>query len=382
MAKKKKSGLIELETEALREILSACLVTTTGPLSLPVLSCALIEIDPSGEKLKFTSTDLDNWITVVVPATMEGVESMKMALPASSLVEISREADSDMIELRPQSSSQVDVKAGRCRLRLQGMDAGSFPPPPPEKAKANFRVKAGDLTEMIEAVSFATTKVAIYPVLTGIYLEASKDKVRLTATDRHRLATVCYNGMKVRGKASWIIPSSALSMVKKLWDDETWVHVGLAASWFLIWDKKKERVLAARLIGGDYPDYQPLLKAVEGGKYLVKKDELASCIRRVAIVGTAVTGAYGRVIHVSLSKGRLQVEGSSDDRGRGKESLRVKSSDAEERDFWMGSQKLLDSLKVIGSDTVTIHVGHTERPILIESTEEDERHVLIPRRAP
>jgi DNA polymerase III sliding clamp (beta) subunit (PCNA family) len=368
------------KTEDFKAAVTAAKVSIPHNASLPILGC--IKMVVGQDRATFFATDLDSWVTVTMPLVSEElIEEHTFKLSAETLEELAREAASDEIVWEMKTADSVKVKAGKCKLTLQGL-VDEFPAVGGERPDPFIVMEVKEIADLTGAVAFATSKVSLYPVLTSIYIEIQPGKLRFTATDRQRLATVVRRHEEAKEQATWIVPGHRLEAVTKLWSGDISLLVATEGNWVYFWDPDLSRVYAIRQMEGPFPEYAPLLKQPEGGStYKIHGPDLEAAIRRVQIVSHKVTG--DRLIQLAFNGSELTVSGSSSDRGEGREVMTVEPQfQGTQPDFWVASSKLLDSLRAIPTKDLYLTAGDAVRPILLKSDDNSAIHVLVPRRAP
>ncbi len=99
--------------------------------TVPILGHVLIE--PEGTSLKLAATDLEVGISTQI-ACKSG-KDRSITLNARKLFEIVREAEGDEFSIAPQENDWVELKCGRARFKMMGLDPRSFPAMPSQSAK-------------------------------------------------------------------------------------------------------------------------------------------------------------------------------------------------------------------------------------------------------
>src|SRR5260370_5929554 len=100
--------------------------------TVPILGHVLLE--PDDTRLRLSATDLEVGIKTEVPCEHSGKGSM--TLNARKLFEIVREAEGDKVTVKSLDNDWVELKCGRARFKMMGLDPRSFPAMPPQSAKA------------------------------------------------------------------------------------------------------------------------------------------------------------------------------------------------------------------------------------------------------
>src|SRR6202795_1467071 len=183
--------------------------------TVPILGHVLLE--PNGANLRLAATDLEVGIRTEIPCRVDKKGSF--TLNARKLFEIVREAEGAEVAFKSLDNDWVELKCGRAKFKMMGLDRRSFPAMPSQaqaKPQGDARKAGkGDLTiatrvlaTMIDKTIFAVSPDEARYNLGGVLIEAaSKGVARMVATDGHRLSMIEREaeGFVMEGNA--IIPS-------------------------------------------------------------------------------------------------------------------------------------------------------------------------------
>ncbi|MCL4865238.1 MAG: DNA polymerase III subunit beta, partial [Gemmatimonadales bacterium] len=205
--------------EKLQEGLVAVAASVPTKTTLPVLSNILVEATRDG--LRLSGTDLDIAVSTTIPASVD--QEGAITLPARKLVEIVRELPSAAIRITSSGEQRVAIECGKSKFKLLGLSKEEFPAFPAVKFEGGWRVPSKDLQKLISHVAFAASTEESRPILNGVLWELKNDRMRMVATNGHRLARM---DVPVAGgggqQADLIVPPKALDQIKRLFasDDE------------------------------------------------------------------------------------------------------------------------------------------------------------------
>ena len=175
---------LTITRDQLQEGLVAVAASVPTKTTLPVLSNILLEASRDG--LRLSGTDLDIAVSTGVPASVD--QEGAITLPARKLVEIAREIPSAPIRLVASGEQRVTIECGRSKFRLLGLPREEFPAFPAVKFEGGWRASAKDLQKLIAHVAFAASTEESRPILNGVLWELRPEKMRMVATNGHRLA--------------------------------------------------------------------------------------------------------------------------------------------------------------------------------------------------
>jgi DNA polymerase-3 subunit beta len=182
----------------------------------------------------------------------------------------------------------------------------------------------------------------------------TEGEIRLVATDGHRLAraTLKHPGA-VKGalKGDVIVPLKALTHLHRLVAESADpVHVELSKNHARFTVGKTS--LTTKLIEGPFPNYEQVLPKNNNKHLHVKTGELAASLDRVSVFSDSLT----RQVKFAVTRNRLTLIVQTPDQGEANEGLDVRY-DAEDLEIGYNAGYLLDILRTIDSDEVTVQLN-------------------------
>ncbi len=349
--------------------------------TVPILGHVLIE--PNGNTLTLSATDLEVGIRTQVACS--GKEK-SLTLNARKLFEIVRETEGDEVALTSLDGDWVELKCGRAKFKMMGLDPRSFPAMPSQSAgkdsapakkqlKTELTIPAAVLAGMIDKTIFAVSPDEARYNLSGVFVECNAPgSARMVATDGHRLAMIEREVPGFRMEAGAIIPRKGLSELRKILDEGGDAEVRLNLEGQLAYLKRGATEISMRLVEGEFPDYRGVIPKQSRYKITVKRDLLFAAIKRAAIFSSE--RYHG--VKFALSAGTLTVSSTSPETGEASESLDV---DFKSEEFAIGfnAAYVQDVLGVIapGNDsTVELGLSDDVSPGVIR-TESDQRYTYV-----
>lgn len=343
--------------------------------SIPILSNVLIEA--SAGRIQLAATDLD--VALRCSCAGEVVTKGSITLSAKKVFDIVRSLPAGDVRLKVEKDAWAVIAAGQVSFKLAGLPREDFPElPKAEAPAAAVQLPAEILRDLIARVSFAITTEDARYYLAGALLVLDTDGVAMVATDGHRLSYARRAlALGIKEPQRVLVPRKAIEEVAALMDGEDAVTFAPTPSHLVF--HLGQRTLTAKTIEGQFPAFEKVI-AVKGDKtVVVKREALATAIRRVGLVSPDRT----RCVSLSLKPGALELLASSPDLGEAHESLPVDYSGAAIAVGFNG-QYLLDFLKVAGAERVVVELKDPEsqgvlRPEL-SPADPDHRYVVMPMR--
>jgi DNA polymerase-3 subunit beta len=284
-----------------------------------------------------------------------------ITLPARKLVEIIRELPNAAIRLTASGEQRVTIECGRSRFRLLGLPREEFPAFPSVKFEGGWRTSSRELQKLISHVAFAASTEESRPILNGVLWELRPERMRMVATNGHRLARMDVPTSETQGasQADLIVPPKALEQIRRLFGTEETVEI--ARSENHLGFRTGSTQVFTRLIEGPYPNYEQVIPRENDKAATADKLALASALRRMSIVASDQTHR----IRMAFANGTCKLSVQTPDLGEAQEELNV-SYEGDPLEIGFNAAYLLEILKFIPTDEVRMTFKAPERAATCE----------------
>ncbi|MBL7686313.1 MAG: DNA polymerase III subunit beta, partial [Deltaproteobacteria bacterium] len=329
----------------------------------PVLSNILMEAKEGS--LQIMATDLE--VGVIVNVKAEVSETGKICVLAKSLYDIIKELPDEEIKIKRKDQNRLEIIAKKSHFKIVGLSHEEFPNLPLPDEKNWYRLDAMGLKGMFDKTMHAISSDESRYNLHGVYFEKSSEKsIRVVATDGHRL---CYVEREVsepfKLAKGVIIPKKAVVELRKLVGENASEDpsVALSIDGRNLVARRGEVTLVARLVDGDFPDYQRVIPKPQDKSYTAEKALMMGALRRVSLLVNDRT----RGVRFSLSSGLLELSASNPDLGEAREELPVDYK-SDHLKVGFNARYFLDVLGTIDDEKVTVEVNGEVGPCVIRSS--------------
>ncbi len=343
--------------------------------TIPILSNVLVEAKDG--RIELTTTDLEIGVRSSCPAKV-GAEG-SVTVPAKKLLDYVRLLDEGDIAIRLQDNYWVQITAKRAKTRIVGMSRENFPVLP-QLPEALTNIPAGILLEMINKTFFAISTEESRYMLNGALLLVKAESVIMVSTDGHRLAYVeCPHASGVTSETRSLIPKKAVGEIQRLLAEvspDTKVDLGRDDNHLFF--RVPGRLLIARMLAGQFPNYEAVLPAENSRIVMLDREKLAAVLRRVSQFADERT----RAVRVQLVPGELRLSASSSETGESEESVETEYS-GEPLQIGFNAQYLLDFLGAAGTGPVSFEFKDEQSAGQLRPGGEDGsryRYVVMPMR--
>lgn len=346
--------------------------------TLPVTQNVYLATDES--RLKLSATNLEIAITTWIGAQVE--EEGALTVPARLLTEFIGALPEEPVDLfTSDDTNALNLKCARSDARINGTDAGDFPPIPTVEEGSKALVDAHLFRSAIGQVVFAAATEDSRPVLTGVKLECDGDRMILAAADGFRLA-VHYGQLAspVSESISVVIPARTLQEVNRLLSDQT------EPIEFIV-DPAKGQImfrfsnieLVSQLIQGAFPNYAQLIPAGHSSRAVVDLNEFRRAARTASIFARDGSG----IVRIQMepgngTDGKISVLARADEIGEQQGELDA-NVEGEESKIAFNGRYLADALNAIDPGQVAIETTGPSSPGVFRPTSNDNYvHVVMP----
>jgi len=340
--------------EQLQGGLNAVAAAIPAKTTLPVLSNVLVEATKQG--LRLSGTDLDIAVSTTVPADVDAEGSV--TLPAKKLADITRELPSAPIRITAAGEQRVSIECGRSKFKLLGLPREEFPSFPAVKFDGAWKAPAGVVHKLVGHVAFAASTEESRPILNGVLWELRPDRMRMVATNGHRLAKM---DVPASGgsTADLIVPPKALDQIRRLFPADA--EIEIAKSDNHLGFRSATTLVFSRLIEGPYPNYEQVIPRENDKVATVDKEAMAGALRRMSVVASDQTHR----IRLAFSSGAVKFSVQTPDLGEAQDELAV-TYDGEPLEIGFNATYLLEILKFMPTDEVRITFKAPERAATVE----------------
>ena len=347
---------LTITREQLQEGLVAVAASVPAKTTLPILSNILLEATRDG--IRLSGTDLDIAVSTTVSAQVD--QEGAITLPARKLVEIVRELPNAAIRLTASGEQRVSIECGRSKFRLLGLPREEFPAFPGVKFEGGWRAASKDLQKLIAHVAFAASTEESRPILNGVLWELRPDRMRMVATNGHRLARMDVpTSASGTANADLIVPPKALEQIRRLFDADE--DVEIARSENHLGFRTPGTQVYTRLIEGPYPTYEQVIPRENDKAATADKAAITSALRRMSIVASDQTHR----IRMAFANGNCKLSVQTPDLGEAQEELTV-SYEGDPLEIGFNASYLLEILKYMPTDEVRMTFKAPERAATCE----------------
>lgn len=341
--------------EALNHAQSIIERKTTLPILLHVV------LEAYEDKLKIIATDMDMRIAEILEANVE--IPGKWCVSASLLYDIVRRLEGQDIITLEVIASSLHISAYNINFKIPILCADEFPNIDQSGYDCSFEMKGGELLKLIEETRFCMFPDSSRHQLSGISFEHLDDgKMRAVATDMHRLGLSETNETYPSFPA-FILSRKTINEISKMLEDEQVVILEISETKirFSFRFADFEVSLSARILEGEFPDYQAPLNDDYPMIAYVNREKLDKSIERV----TLVTTGNVRKVDLKFGDNKVVLSAQSHDLGSASEVLDV-DYDSCPLEVFLNAEYIQDVVKRMPFNEIELHLKGSYDTLLIK----------------
>jgi DNA polymerase-3 subunit beta len=310
----------------------------------PILANILFELDDN--KIRLTATDTEIQIKASDLLDFSGSESILFTVPGKKLADILKSfPDQAAIALHIENNN-VKLSSGSFKVNLYALPASQFPNLTGLDTNTSIEIAEKELKKLIDSVHFAMANQDARYFLNGMLLEIKDGRLRLVATDGHRMGVINSEvSVENSENGQYIIPRKAIGEISRLLQDgerSLKIELGKNALMISIGDIE----FSCRLIDGKYPDYEKAIPTQNNLEIIADKIQLKAALQRALILADE-----RRAAKLKLEEWKLYIESTSNEQDSAQEIVEINyQGEAFETGFNLSY--LLDVLNVIESEVV------------------------------
>lgn len=336
---------------------------------MPILECILLEAQ--GDKIKLTANDMELGIETYLDG--EVIEPGRIALEAKLLSEIVRKLPDNNITIETDDTYQTMIRCEKSKFKISGKEGSDFTELPEIEKDKFITISQFTLKEVIRQTIFSTSDNENNILMTGELFEINEDKLKVVSLDGHRISIRNINLKENYGFNKVIVPGKTLSEISKILTGEIEDEVKIYfTSKHILFEFDQTKVLS-RVLEGEYYKISQMLSSDYETKIDINKKEFLECIDRSTLL---IKESDKKPIILNVTSDNIELKINST-MGSLKEEVEIKK---EGKDIMIGFNPrfLMDALKVIDDETISIYMVNPKAPCVIKDNKETYIYLILP----
>lgn len=337
--------------------------------TMPILECILI--DASSNIIKFTTNDMELGIETVVEGTIE--QKGIVALDAKIFSEIIRKLPDNDVVINTDSNLNTTITCEKAKFNIPGKSGEDFAYLPVIEREQSLTISQFTLKEMIRQTIFSIAVNENNRIMTGELFQIQDNKLKIVSLDGHRIAIRTMELKKDYEDKKVVVPGKTLNEISKILSGEVDDQVSIFFSSNHIVFEFDNTVVVSRLIEGEYFKIDQMLSSDYETKVQINRKEFLDCIDRATLL---IRESEKRPIIINIEDGSMELKIDSA-MGSMNEQIDIEK---EGKDILIGFNPkfLIDALKVIDDETISIYLVNPKAPCFIRDDEGRYTYLILP----
>ncbi len=336
---------------------------------LPILSGILIEAKDN--MLILTATDLDLGIKTYSPCDVE--EEGAIVVQSKLIGDFVRKLPSNSyVNIETMENNNIEIKCLNSEINMLGNSASEYPENTFDNDGDSLFIKGEALKNLIKYTYFAAAQENIKPIFTGCLMEIKNNLCSFVALDGYRMA-VKKIPVEYGGSISVVVPSKALLEILRI-IEENKEDIEITVSDSHISFKIENTTIISNLLEGKFMDYEGIIKDNFVTVVKAEASDIRDSVERASLLAK---DDKNNLIILDIKDKSMQINSASE-YGNVEENLSVEKT-GEDLKIGFNSKYLLDFLKVIDSEKISINLIGKNNPCFItEEESKDYIYMVLP----
>ena len=328
--------------------------------TMPILGCILID-----------ASSMELGIETKVAGTI--VEKGIVALDARIFSDIVRKLPENDVTITTDANLNTTITCEKAKFNIPGKSGEDFAYLPLIEKSEGITISQFTLKEVIRQTIFSIAANENNKLMTGELFEISDNVLKVVSLDGHRIAIRKIELKENYANRKVVVPGKTLNEISKILSGEVDDQVNIFFTDNHIVFEFDQTVVVSRLIEGEFFRIDQMLSSDYETKVEINKKELLDCIDRATLL---VKEGDKKPIIINVEDGSMELRIDSQI-GSMKEDIDIEK---EGKDILIGFNPkfLIDALKVIDDERITIYLVNPKAPCFIKNDEESYIYLILP----
>lgn len=337
--------------------------------TMSILECILI--DASANEIKMTANDMELGIETRIEG--EILQKGIIAVDAKVFAEIVRKLPDNDVTIESSSNYQISITCEKAHFNISGKSGEDFSYLPYIEKTDFISLSQFTLKEVIRQTIFSIADNDNNKLMTGELFEVHNNEFKVVSLDGHRISIRKIELKDTYPDRKVIVPGKSLQEISKILSGETEDEVRIFFTGNHIVFEFDKTTVVSRLIEGEYFKINQMLSSDYETKFVINKKELLNCIDRATLL---VKEGDKKPIIFRITNDNMEININSQ-LGSMKEDIDIEK---EGKDIMIGFNPkfLIDALRVIDDENVTIYMVNPKAPCYIKDEEQKYIYLILP----
>ncbi len=337
--------------------------------TMTILECILITV--SNGKIFFTANDNELGIETELKGDIK--ENGIIAIDAKLFSDVVRKLPESTVHIKSDSNNILNISCDKSNFKITGKNGNEFPYLEDVEKNEFITVSQFTLKEVIRQTIFSIAQNENNKIMTGELFDIHNNTLRVISLDGHRISIrkielrQDYNSLKV------IIPGKTLTELSKILSGEIEKVVNIYFTKSNAVFEFDNTIVVTRLIEGEYFDVDKMISNEYSTRIFIDKKELINCIDRATLL-VRENDRKPVIININNDVFDLKINSPI---GAMNESIDIEKEGAD-LNIGFNPRFLLDALRVIDDDKITIFFMNSKAPCYIKDEAGKYNYMILP----
>ncbi len=356
--------------------------------TMPILSNVLMVIEEN--QLILTGTDLE--IQIIAKISVITATPGSITVPARKFLDICRllpngaeikfelqdgaKEAAYTVNQSGAGTMKVKIASSRSRFSLSCLPADNYPEFAESELENHFFINAGKFKKALDKTVFCMANQDVRYYLNGLLLNVSNSKLKLVASDGHRLSIYEDNLDQATGfEARIILPRKGVLELARLLDDSE-IELKIEFSNNNIRILIKNLVFSAKLVDSKYPDFSKVFQQEFFDRICIQKQILKDALTRVAVLANEKF----KGVTFDITADSLKISTHNPEHDEAEEELVIEYT-GEPLTIAFNAQYVLDAVSNLDSELAILTIANNASSCFIDEPDDcGYKFIVMPMR--
>lgn len=341
----------------------------SGKTTMMILECVVIEVKDN--QIKLIANDLQLGIETLIDGEIK--QEGSVAVGAKVFFEIIRKLPSDNVSITVDEDYHMNISCGKAKFNIMAKATDEFPYLPNIVKDKNVNISQFTLKDIIRQTVFSISDNENAKVMTGELFEIHDSELKVVSLDGHRISIRKVKLNQSYDDVSVIIPGKTLIEISKIINGGIDDEVSIFFTDKHVLFEFEDTIVLSRLIEGEYYKIDKMLSTDYETKVTVNKREMLECIDRSTLLlkesdkKPVIIDVQDDYMKFAMNSAIGSMDEDIDASKEGKDIL-----------IGFNPRFLMDALRVIDEDEITMYMINPKAPCFIRDQEETYIYLILP----
>ena len=340
-----------------------------GKTTMPILECILI--DATTDIIKLTANDMELGIQTEIAG--EIIDRGMIAIDAKIFSEIVRKLPDNEVSIETDDRLQTTIVCEKAKFDISGKPGNEFAYLPIIETDDSIAISQFTLKEVIRQTIFSIADTESNKLMTGELFEIKDNVLRVASLDGHRISIRKIELKNPVSDYKMVVPGKTLIEISKILSGEAESMVEISYTNNHIVFEFDNTIVVSRLIEGEYFKIDQMLSSDYDTKVRINKKEFLNCIDRATLL---IKEGDKKPIIIDIQDEMMELKIKSQI-GSMNEEIMI-SKDGKDLLIGFNPKFLIDALRVIDDEEVTLYLMNAKAPCFIKDETESYIYLILP----